>query len=126
MGLRDWFKSAVSTTPPSPPNEPTVDEEAIQRKAFAKLQQAKTDEARSLFDDTEMAPEEEATVAAPYDASDASVEDLMGLEDESFTHLDEVEVVDVTSLEDPYLRATVEGDISQAVNFGEEENDPSV
>lgn len=126
MGLWDWLKSTVSTPPSSPPSEPTVDEETVQRKAFAELQQAKTDEALSLFDEDETVTDEEATVAAPYDAGGASVEDLMGQEDESFTHLDEVEVVDVNSLDDPYLRATVEGDVPEAVNFGEDENAPSV
>ena len=48
-----------------------------------------------------------ALVAAPYDAGDASLEDLLAEEDESFTHVDEVDVVDVASLDDPF-KASIE------------------
>ncbi len=103
-----------------------MDEDIPQEEAFAELQEAKTNEALSLFDEEEPPAVVEALVAAPYDAGEASFDDLMAEEDESFTHVDEVDIVDVASLDDPYLQATVEGDVPEAVVFDEDENSTSV
>jgi hypothetical protein len=37
-----------------------------------------------------------------------------------------VDIIDVASLDDPYLQATVEGDVPEAVVFDEDENSTSV
>ena len=50
----------------------------------------------------------------------------MADEDESFSHVDEVDVVDVASFDDPYLHASIEGDVPEAVIFDEDENPSSV
>ncbi len=126
MGLRDWFKSGSSDKKIEDAEASALKEEAQHKAAFAELQDAKTDEALSLFDEEEAPPQEQMLVASPYDAGDASVEDLLAEEDESFTHVDEVDVVDVASLEDPYLKASIEGDVPVAVVFDEDENSPSV
>lgn len=126
MGLRDWFKSDSSNKKTRPVEAPLVDEDIPQEEAFAELQEAKTNEALSLFDEEEPPAVVEALVAAPYDAGEASFDDLMAEEDESFTHVDEVDIVDVASLDDPYLQATVEGDVPEAVVFDEDENSTSV
>ena len=126
MGLRDWFKSGSSIEKTPGDQAATVDEELLQAEAFAELQASKTDEALSLFSEKDVVPSEETLVAAPYDAGDASLEDLLTEEGESFTHADEVEVVDVASLDDPYLQASIEGDVPEAVVFDEDENAASV
>ena len=126
MGLRDWFKSGSSSEKTPGDEGTTVDEELLQAEAFAELQASKTDEALSLFSQEDVVPSEETLVAAPYDAGDASLEDLLTEERESFTHADEVDVVDVASLDDPYLQASIEGDVPEAVVFDEDENPPSV
>jgi hypothetical protein len=67
------------------------------------------------------------SVSAPYDASQAQLEDLLSDEaSPSFTHQDEVQINDVSEVEDPYEHATIEGDISEAVVFEVDENSASV
>ena len=126
MGLRDWFKSGSSNKESAATEATSLDEDSLQEQAFAELQEAKTDEALSLFDEAEVPRTETKPVAAPYDAGDASLDDLMAEEDESFSHVDEVDVVDVASLDDPYIHASIEGDVPEAVVFDEDENPPSV
>ena len=126
MGIRDWFKSGSLDKKSEDTEASALEEETQQKEAFAELQDAKTDEALSLFDEEETPQQEEVMVAAPYDAGDASLEDLLAEEDESFTHVDEVDVVDVASLDDPYLKASIEGDVPEPVVFNEDENSPSV
>lgn len=126
MGLRNWFKSGSSNKESAVNEATSLDEDSLQEQAFAELQEAKTDEALSLLDEAEVTRTEAKPVAAPYDAGDASLDDLMAEEDESFSHVDEVDVVDVASLDDPYLRASIEGDVPEAVVFDEDENPPSV
>lgn len=126
MGLRNWFKSGSSNNESAVNEATSLDEDSLQEQAFAELQEAKTDEALSLLDEAEVTRTEAKPVAAPYDAGDASLDDLMAEEDESFSHVDEVDVVDVASLDDPYLRASIEGDVPEAVVFDEDENPPSV
>ena len=125
MGLRDWFTSS-SKNPKSAEREAEEDTASEDEQAFAALQNAKTEEALSLFEEDE--PEEASQVAldAPYDASGADVEDLLTEGEESFTHRDEVSIADVSDLEDPYLTATVVGDVPEAVVFDDEENDTAV
>ena len=123
MGLRDWFTSSPKN-PKSAERETEDGTASADEQAFAALQNAKTEEALSLFEEDE--PEEASQIAldAPYDASGADVEDL--LTEESFTHRDEVSIADVSDLEDPYLTATVVGDVPEAVVFDDEENDTAV
>jgi len=67
------------------------------------------------------------SISAPYDASQAQLEDLLSDEaSPSFTHQDEVQINDVSEVEDPYEHATIEGDISEAVVFEVDENSASV
>ena len=125
MGLRDWFTSSAKN--PKPAEREAEDTPASEDKqAFAALQNTKTEEALSLFEEDE--PEEASQIAldAPYDASGADVEDLLTEGEESFTHHDEVSIADVNDLEDPYLTATIVGDVPEAVVFDDEENDTAV
>ena len=55
MGLRDWFTSS-SKTPKSAKREAEEDTASEDEQAFAALQNAKTEEALSLFEEDE--PEE--------------------------------------------------------------------
>lgn len=125
MGLRDWFTSS-SKNLKSAEREAEDDTASDDKQAFAALQNAKTEEALSLFEEDE--PEEASQIAldAPYDASGAEVEDLLTESEESFTHHDEVSIADVNDLEDPYLTATIEGDVPEAVVFDDEENSTAV
>ena len=125
MGLRDWFRSAVSK--PGPTAEETAREvPADDEQAFATLQDLRAEEALSLFEEEEPLTETTAPLDAPYDASQAQADDLLDEHEESFTHIDEVSIEDVNDLEDPYLTAIVEGDVPEAVVFDGDENQASV
>ena len=127
MGLRDWFKSMSSNTDEPDPSTSLEQQEEVEEKAFSQLQATKTAEALSLFEEEEeTSPPVSAVVAAPYDAGDAELTDLSVEEHESFTHVDEVEIVDVASLDDPYLQASIEGDVPESVVFEDDENPTSV
>lgn len=127
MGLRDWFKSMSSNPDEPDPSTSLEEQEEVEEEAFSQLQATKTAEALSLFEEEEETPPPvSAVVAAPYDAGDAELTDLSVKEHESFTHVDEVEIVDVASLDDPYLQASIEGDVPESVVFEDDENPASV
>lgn len=125
MGWRDWFTSSSNKLH----SEQEEREEAAptqDAEAFAALQDKKTAEALSLFDEEDEQPTSSTALEAPYDASDAKVDDLLAEAEESFTHHDEVSIADVSELEDPYLTATIEGDVPETVVFDDDENPPAV
>lgn len=125
MGWRDWFTSSANKLH----SEQEEREEAAptqDAEAFAALQDKKTAEALSLFDEEEEQPTPSTALEAPYDASDARVDDLLTEAEESFTHRDEVSIADVSELEDPYMTATIEGDVPETVVFDDDENSPAV
>jgi hypothetical protein len=125
MGWRDWFTSSSK----KPHSEQEEREEATSNQdaeAFAALQDVKAAEALSLFDQEEDETTPSIAVEAPYDASDAKVDDLLNETEESFTHRDEVAIEDVSDLEDPYLTATIEGDVPETVVFDDDENPSAV
>ena len=127
MGLRDWFKSMSSNPDEPDPSTSLEEQEEVEEEAFSQLQATKTAEALSLFEEEEeTSPPVSAVVAAPYDAGDAELMDLSVEEHESFTHVDEVEIGDVASLDDPYLQASIEGDVPESVVFEDDENPASV
>lgn len=115
MGLRDWLKKKEIS--PDVTSTDIPDEEADEEGAFAQLQERRRLEARSLFDEDEIIPEVEELQSAPYDASDALVDDLHESSEESFTHADEVEIEDVALLDDPYADARIEGDVPEPVEL---------
>lgn len=125
MGWRDWFTSSTDKgqSEEEEREETTSNQDA---EAFAALQDVKTAEALSLFDEEEDQPSPFTALEAPYDASDARVDDLLTEAEESFTHRDEVSIADVSELEDPYLAATIEGDVPETVVFDDDENPPAV
>ncbi len=126
MGLREWFTSKRSHKSDENDGASPADALADEKEAFAHLQAAKAIEAMSLFDEDDVSPSADHKVSAPYDASDAEPGDLLVKESESFTHINEVEISDVSELEDPYLTASVEGDVSELVVFDTEEKGESV
>ena len=125
MGLRDWFTSASNK---ANSGEEETEETApnLDAEAFAALQDMKTTEALSLFEEEDPQEAPSTVLEAPYDASEASVDDLLNENEESFTHRDEVSIADVSELEDPYLTATIEGDLPGTVVFDDDENSPAV
>ena len=125
MGWREWFTSSSDKlhSEQEEREETTANQDA---EAFAALQDEKTAEALSLFDEEEEQPTPSTALEAPYDASDARVDDLLTEAEESFTHRDEVSIADVSELEDPYLTATIEGDVPETVFFDDDENPPTV
>ena len=125
MGWRDWFTPSTDKgqSEEEEREETTSNQDA---EAFAALQDVKTAEALSLFDEEEDQPSPCTALEAPYDASDARVDDLLTEAEESFTHRDEVSIADVSELEDPYLAATIEGDVPETVVFDDDENPPAV
>ena len=125
MGWRDWFTSSADKVH----SEEREREGATAKQdaeAFAALQDMKTAEALSLLDEEEEQPTPSIALEAPYDASDARMDDLLNEAEESFTHRDEVSIADVSELEDPYLTATIEGDVPETVVFDDDENSPAV
>ena len=125
MGWREWFTSS-SDKPHSEQEEREEVAPSQDAEAFAALQDVKTADALSLFDEEEEQPTPSTALEAPYDASDARVDDLLTEAEESFTHRDEVSIADVSELEDPYLTATIEGDVPETVVFDDDENPPAV
>ena len=125
MGWREWFTSSADKlhSEQEEREETTANQDA---ETFAALQDMKTAEALSLFDEEEDRPTPSTALEAPYDASDARVDDLLSEAEESFTHRDEVSIADVSELEDPYLTATIEGDVPETVVFDDDENPPAV
>ena len=125
MGWREWFTSSADKlhSEQEEREETTANQDA---ETFAALQDMKTAEALSLFDEEEEQPTPSTALEAPYDASDARVDDLLSEAEESFTHRDEVSIADVSELEDPYLTATIEGDVPETVVFDDDENPPAV
>ena len=115
MGIRDWLKKKDVSSGPTPEDVPSdVPDEGA---AFAELQERRRLEASSLFDEDEVVLEVEELQSAPYDASDAGVDDLHDSSEESFTHADEIEIEDVALLDDPYVDARIEGDVPEPVEF---------
>lgn len=129
MGLRNWFNLAFGQRQAE--KEFAADEEMIPEEktsSFADVQQIRAAEALALFEEGDE-PRELAmqAVNAPYDASEAEIQDLLSDEPTpSFTHKDEVTIEDVSKFEDPYENAIIEGDISQVVDLGDLENTSSV
>jgi hypothetical protein len=117
MGIRDWLKRKDASPIPASNDDPA--DEPDEGIAFAELQERRRLEARSLFDEDEVVVEAEELQSAPYDASEGSVEDLHDSSEESFTHADEIEIEDVSLLDDPYAHAKIEGDVPEPVEFDE-------
>lgn len=126
MGLRDWFTSKPSQRGRKPDVDAQADDAANDSEAFAAVQAAKAAEAMSLLDEEETVAVPELHITAPYDASDAEIDDLLTEERGTFTNADEVEINDVAEFDEPYLSATIEGDISEMVVFDDEEKAQSV
>ena len=127
MGLRDWFRKTPPPAEPLGEKDLQADEEEEQRRTFEALQRSRAMEAKDLFDQEEQAGEEDVAVDAPYDAGQSQLEALLDEDDTtSFTHVDEVEITDVSTLEDPYQSARIEGDVPVVVSFDDEENEASV
>lgn len=91
---------------------------------FEEMQAQRADEALSLFEEHDDLPASSApAIEAPYDAGRAEPEALLADDmGEAFTHVDEVHIEDVNELDDPYLQATVEGDVPEPVRLEEGEN----
>lgn len=129
MGLRNWLNQALGRSGPvgnTPVVEPKIVEE--DETSFLHTQETRATEALALFEEDDPALEPLAkSIPAPYDASQAQIEDLLSEDTSpSFTHQDEVEIHDVSEIEDPYEHAMVEGDISETVVFDGHENRASV
>ena len=126
MGLRDWLKSRSMSRDADDTDDDSADAEAAEKRAFAALQASKTTEVLSLFEEDDPDPVAAESVEPPYDASEAGLDDLLSEVEESFTHVNEVEIADVGDLDDPYMGAVIEGDLPQPVVFGDEEKTGSV
>lgn len=124
MGLRDWFRKSTSGRPTVADDEPSSVTEEPFSHTFEEMQAQRADEALSLFDEHDEAPSTPPpAIEAPYDAGQAEPEALLADDmGEAFTHADEVLIEDVNELDDPYLQATVEGDVPQPVRLEEGEN----
>ena len=129
MGLRNWLNQALGRSGPVG-NTPVVEPEVVEEDetSFLHTQETRATEALALFEEDDPALEPLAkSIPAPYDASQAQIEDLLSEDTSpSFTHQDEVEIHDVSEIEDPYEHAMVEGDISETVVFDGHENRASV
>lgn len=127
MGLRDWFRKTSPSMQDEDASKRVEVDDAQPEQTFAEMQQRRMLEAEALFEQHEATEEAPDSIEAPYDASQTEVTELFNNEvGEAFTHLDEVDVVDVADLDDPYEAAVVEGDLPSPVTFDESENGASV
>ena len=127
MGLRDWFRKTSPSMQDEDASKRVEVDDAQPEQTFAEMQQRRMLEAEALFEQHEATEEAPDSIEAPYDASQTEVTELFNTEvGEAFTHLDEVDVVDVADLDDPYEAAVVEGDLPSPVTFDESENGASV
>ncbi|MAJ01999.1 MAG: hypothetical protein CMA10_06320 [Euryarchaeota archaeon] len=121
MGVRDWLKSTLGPKQVTPaPKQTEQPQSNDDPQVFADVQQIRAEEALALFGEPDEQQEPPAEpITAPYDAGEADAFDLLS-EDQSpsFTHTDEVMIEDVSEIEDPYLDARIEGDISETVVLG--------
>lgn len=124
MGLRDWFRKSTSRRPTVVDDEPSSMTEEPFSHTFEEMQAQRAGEALSLFEEHDDIPASSApAIEAPYDAGGAEPEALLADDmGEAFTHVDEVHIEDVNELDDPYLQATVEGDVPEPVRLEEGEN----
>ena len=123
MGLRDWLFRNSPEPMPEGGRENVEPSEEIAAEEFSKTQHLRAAEAQRLFEQVEETPQLQEERAAPYDASDAQIEDLLDEQsNEIYTHQDEVEIQDVTLLDEPLSNATIEGNIPVAVVFDIPEN----
>ena len=116
MGLRGWWRRRGRK--PSTQASEEMNEEAKDEVSFASVRLEFENEAQRLFEEDEPDSTTPKIAPTPYDASESDLDVLFSDDkDENFTHRDEIEIVDVSALDDPYMTAAVEGDLPQPVEF---------
>jgi uncharacterized protein YdiU (UPF0061 family) len=122
MSLKDRLRQFFS-------RQPTIDEDETEEEQDKELveqfhERIETFEqsAEELFEtDEEPSDEEHIEVATPeYDVGEVKIEEaLLSEELEDFSQTNEIEILDVSELDDPYEHATIDGDIPQSIDFDE-------
>lgn len=126
MAFSNWLPRFFPKTAEEGASEP-LDEDNRLREEFNDKKMEFEQSAISLFHDEEDdSPKEKVEVATPeYDAGEVDVlEILASYEMEDFSATNEIEIVDVSNLNDPYENAKIVGDISHRVEL--EENNGTV
>ncbi|MEK9731089.1 MAG: hypothetical protein VW230_04955 [Candidatus Poseidoniales archaeon] len=119
MALTDWLRRFFSSAREEVDDEP-LDEDDLLREQFNDMKEEFEQSAEVLFeDDDDTSIEEKVEVATPeYDVGEVDVNVILASNDmEDFSTTNEVHIVDVSTLEDPYEDAEILGDISHQVDL---------
>lgn len=122
MALRDRLRHFFSRQPTFEENgiEEEQDKELVEQ--FHERIEIFEQSAEELFEaDDEPSSEDNIEVATPeYDVGEVRIEEaLLSEELEDFSQTNEIEILDVSELDDPYEHATIDGDLPQSIDFDE-------
>jgi hypothetical protein len=122
MSLRDRLRQFFSRQPTIDEDETEEEQDKELVEQFHERIEMFEQSAEELFEtDEEASDEEHIEVATPeYDVGEVKIEEaLLSEELEDFSQTNEIEILDVSELDDPYEHATIDGDIPQSIDFDE-------
>ena len=122
MSLRDRLRQFFSRQPTIDEDETEEEQDKELVEQFHERIEMFEQSAEELFEtDEEPSKEEDIEVATPeYDVGEVKIEEaLLSEELEDFSQTNEIEILDVSELDDPYEHATIDGDIPQSIDFDE-------
>jgi len=122
MSLRDRLRHFISRQPTFDEDETEEEQDKELLEQFQERIEMFEQSAEALFGiDDEPLNEDDIEVATPeYDVGEVKVEETLLSDDlEDFSQTNEIEIVDVSELDDPYEHARIDGDIPQTIDFDE-------
>lgn len=122
MSLRDRLRQFFSRQPTIDEDETEEEQDKELVEQFHERIEMFEQSAEALFEtDDEPSNEEDIEVATPeYDVGEVKIEETLLSDDlEDFSQTNEIEILDVSELDDPYEHATIDGDIPQSIDFDE-------
>ncbi len=122
MSLRDRLRQFFSGQPTIEKDQSEEEQDNELVEQFHERIEMFEQSAEELFEiDDEPSNEEEIEVATPeYDVGEVRIEEaLLSEEMEDFSQTNEIEIHDVSELDDPYEHATIDGDLPQPIDFDE-------
>jgi len=122
MSLRDRLRQFFSGQPTIEKDQSEEEQDNDLVEQFHERIEMFEQSAEELFEiDDEPSNEEEIEVATPeYDVGEVRIEEaLLSEEMEDFSQTNEIEIHDVSELDDPYEHATIDGDLPQPIDFDE-------
>lgn len=122
MSLKDRLRQFFSRQPTIDEDETEEEQDKELVEQFHERIEMFEQSAEALFEtDDEPSNEEDIEVATPeYDVGEVKIEETLLSDDlEDFSQTNEIEILDVSELDDPYEHATIDGDIPQSIDFDE-------